>query len=68
MDNEKCNSVINEMANLINCWLKLSELFEDFTTEELDALTKDYPFEKSFDEYNLGLIEWRDAFRKAVEE
>ena len=55
------------MNNLINAIEDLENLFEEEDFECNDFICDDYPFEKSFDEYLIPVMDWRDATMKNLE-
>ncbi len=55
------------MNNLINAIEDLVDLFEEEDFECNDYIQDNYPFEKSFDEYLIAVMDWRDSTLENLE-
>lgn len=67
---ELLGEVVKSVYALKSAWLRCNEVFDQYNQygdcnnykEDInDIIAKEYPFESSFDEYNMAVIEWANS-------
>ena len=53
--------LLEALYNFSYCWNKLSENWEEISEFSNDVLNEKYPFDYSFDDNNVGVIDWFKA-------
>ena len=62
--NDDKKYVLRLMAQLFNVWSDLSNAFGELDSNSLDDISIEYPFEKSFDDYTLCILFWKDMLKE----
>ena len=55
------------MENFKKAYEDLVELFEDEDNEANDYIIDNFPFEKSFDEYLIGIYDWVNSTEEKLD-
>lgn len=55
------------LFNFIEAYSDLEALFERDEFECNDFICDDYPFEKSFDEYLIAIMDWKNSIEENLE-